>query len=126
MPEQLAEVIGARFEVAERVVIVTASIGITLCAGGRAAEDLVREADTAMYAAKAMGRAGYELFTAEQGTRVTDRLLVENELRVALDHREMWLAYQPKVAPGVPKVRSSLPLVSNSSTTLPFLASAST
>jgi diguanylate cyclase (GGDEF)-like protein len=93
----LSAAITPHFEVADRVFAVTASIGISFGGSQRRAEDLIREADTAMYVAKDGGRARCELFNNELRERVTDRLLIETELREATHRNELWVAYQPKI-----------------------------
>jgi diguanylate cyclase (GGDEF)-like protein len=78
---------------------VSASVGIALSSGAdRLAEDLIREADAAMYRAKERGRGGYELYDEAMRARATERLQTENQLAHAIDHDELRLAYQPIVA----------------------------
>jgi diguanylate cyclase (GGDEF)-like protein len=94
---QLGEVISRPFQLVDRAMTLTASIGIAMGTRGRHVEDIIREADTAMYAAKARGRACHQLFAEDQEDRVTNRLLIESELRAALTNGELRLAYQPKM-----------------------------
>jgi diguanylate cyclase (GGDEF)-like protein/PAS domain S-box-containing protein len=77
---------------------VTASIGIALAEGGELAEDVIRDADAAMYRAKERGRARYELFDEGMRGRAISRLRVENDLRRALERDELTLDYQPLVS----------------------------
>jgi diguanylate cyclase (GGDEF)-like protein/PAS domain S-box-containing protein len=77
---------------------VTASIGIALAQGGELAEDLVRDADAAMYRAKERGRARYELFDEAIRGRALSRLRVDSDLRRALERDELTLDYQPLVS----------------------------
>jgi diguanylate cyclase (GGDEF)-like protein len=82
----------------EHEVFVTTSIGIVW--GTREyerASDLVRDADIAMYRAKAQGRARYEIFNAEMHAQAIKRLHVENDLRKALERQEFVVYYQPIV-----------------------------
>ena len=76
-----------------------ASIGI---APGHAdyatTEELLRDADTAMYRAKAAGKASYVVFDHDMYARARARLRVETELRQALDNRELRVHYQPLVS----------------------------
>jgi EAL domain-containing protein (putative c-di-GMP-specific phosphodiesterase class I) len=72
-----------------------ASIGITTVQ--RAHDDVLRDADLAMYHAKAAGRGRYALFRPEMRTAVTERLELESELRGASERGEMLLEYQPIV-----------------------------
>jgi diguanylate cyclase (GGDEF)-like protein/PAS domain S-box-containing protein len=80
-------------------IFVSASIGIALGHGGYTRpEDVMRDADTAMYRAKSLGRARYEVFDLSMHARAVDRLSLENDLRRALDHNEFELHYQPIVS----------------------------
>ena len=75
-----------------------ASIGIAPGHPGYATtEELLRDADTAMYRAKAAGKAGYVVFDQDMYARARARLRVETELRQALDNRELRVHYQPIV-----------------------------
>jgi diguanylate cyclase (GGDEF)-like protein/PAS domain S-box-containing protein len=75
-----------------------ASIGIALWNDSSAdLDDLMRAADTAMYAAKDLGRNTFQFYTDAFLERVQRRLTVENELRTALRRDEFRLAYQPTV-----------------------------
>ncbi|HET7273979.1 MAG TPA: EAL domain-containing protein [Longimicrobiaceae bacterium] len=83
----------------------SASIGIVLgTAGYETPEQLLRDADTAMYRAKSTGRGRYEIFDRELHRVVTARLRDEAELRRALDGDEFRLHYQPIVALGTSKM----------------------
>ena len=65
---------------------VSASVGIAVAGDlARTAEDLVGEADAAMYRAKENGRGGFELFDAVMRGHASERLRVENDLRRALE-----------------------------------------
>ncbi len=80
-------------------VFTTASIGIALSLTGYTrAQDILRDADTAMYRAKALGKARHEVFDASMHARAVDRLSLENDLRRAVDRGEFALHYQPIVA----------------------------
>jgi diguanylate cyclase (GGDEF)-like protein len=84
--------------------VVSVSVGITIARHeGRSAEDLIREADAAMYRAKEAGRDGYEVFDDVMRATAVRRLTIESELRAALQHDELKLAYQPYV--GLPDGR---------------------
>lgn len=76
----------------------SASIGIALCANGETRADaLLRDADTAMYRAKANGRARAEIFGAEMSAEALRLLQLETDLRHAIDRGEFVLEYQPIV-----------------------------
>ena len=96
--ERIASVFTRPFVLAGQEHFVTISIGIALAAGGELAEDLVRDADAAMYRAKDRGRARYELFDEVMRGRAMSRLRVENDLRRALERDELRLVYQPVVS----------------------------
>jgi len=82
-------------------VVVGVSIGIARggIGGGlaRAAPELLRNADLAMYRAKAQGKGRYEVFEPEMHAAVLDRLALEGDLRHALEQNEFRLVYQPIV-----------------------------
>lgn len=77
-------------------VFISASIGIALSTDGpRTADEMLRDADIAMYRAKAMGKARYEVFNESMRAAATSRLQLENEIRVGIERREFELFYQP-------------------------------
>ncbi|HEX6177706.1 MAG TPA: GGDEF domain-containing phosphodiesterase, partial [Thermoanaerobaculia bacterium] len=76
-------------------------IGITIGATEyERPEQILRDADTAMYRAKAQGRGRSEIFDSEMRSEVVARLQLENDLRRAIDRRELVLFYQPIVRLG--------------------------
>ncbi|MET0728657.1 MAG: EAL domain-containing protein [Acidimicrobiales bacterium] len=99
----IAERLGEAFTHPMRVLgndlVATASIGIALGrdATPEAATGLLRDADAAMYRAKARGRARFELFDDDMRERARHRLRMETELRRAMDNGELVLHYQPVV-----------------------------
>lgn len=89
------------FLIAGRDLSASASIGIAVTRiGETAAEDILRNADIAMYRAKARGKHRYELFEPKLLAQAAGRLQLETDLRRALERREFVLAYQPIVALG--------------------------
>ncbi|MBN8503421.1 MAG: EAL domain-containing protein [Burkholderiales bacterium] len=60
------------------------------------ASDVMRWADAAMYEAKRRGKDGFQLFSEAIGASLRERLALERDLRVALEHRGLHLAYQPQ------------------------------
>ncbi len=80
-------------------VVVSASIGVALCAPGeKTAEQLLREADTALYAAKARGRARLQHFNDELYAQAEKRVQIESDLRLALRASQLFVVYQPQVS----------------------------
>ncbi|WP_053057803.1 EAL domain-containing protein [Rubrobacter aplysinae] len=74
------------------------SIGITLGgSGGEDREELLGDADTAMYRAKQKGKNRYEMFQPELKDEARTRLELENDLRYAIDNDQLTVHYQPKV-----------------------------
>ncbi|MBI1190367.1 MAG: EAL domain-containing protein [Tepidisphaera sp.] len=61
-------------------------------------DDVLRDADTAMYEAKTAGKGRYVVFDASMRMRVRDRMAIENDLRSAIANRELRVHYQPIVA----------------------------
>ena len=77
---------------------VTASIGIAIYPdNGPGLEALIKNADTAMYRAKDLGRNGFQLYSPAMNARSFERLAMESALRHALKRNEFRLAYQVKV-----------------------------
>lgn len=74
-----------------------ASIGITLCpVDGKDPDNLLRNADLALYRAKAQGRNTYEFYAVDMTSHVEERKALERDLRVALAENRLGLLYQPQ------------------------------
>ncbi len=96
--ERLVASVSKPFELESREVVVSVSIGVVMAdARYQRAEDMVRDADTAMYRAKDRGKARCELFDTSMLAAAEERLLIESDLRRALDRQEFRLHYQPIV-----------------------------
>ena len=78
-------------------VVVTASIGIVYAAHDRNTQDLLRDADVAMYMAKGAGKNRLVVFQPSMQERVATRLRLENDLRTAVAEQQFELHYQPLV-----------------------------
>lgn len=79
--------------------VVTGSIGIALYPGdGTDLQTLSKNADTAMYRSKQLGRNAYSFFTQEMQTRSARNLRISNALRNAIEREEFHLVYQPKIS----------------------------
>lgn len=80
-----------------RATYTSGSIGIALSAPGATAGDLLRDADTAMYRAKALGKGMAVVFDQEMRQQALERLEMETDLRRAVERQEFEIHYQPKV-----------------------------
>jgi diguanylate cyclase (GGDEF)-like protein/PAS domain S-box-containing protein len=86
------------FSIDNKHLEINASIGVsTYPRDGRDAETLINRADTAMYAAKLLGRNNCQFFKADMQARVLERESLEGALRQALSREEFVLHYQPKI-----------------------------
>jgi diguanylate cyclase (GGDEF)-like protein len=84
--------------VSGKEVVVSASVGVALCKPGmKSAAQLLREADTALYAAKDRGRGRLEPFSDELYARAERRMQIESDLRAALREQQLFVEYQPQV-----------------------------
>lgn len=96
---RIQESLSAPFSVVGREVFTSASIGIAFGPAHYANPDeVMRDADTAMYHAKSRGKARHEVFDAVMHARVRDRLSLENDLRRAVAAHDFEVHYQPIVA----------------------------
>ena len=96
--ERLRSVVAAPFNLGGHELFVTASVGIAVSAPHYGhAEELLRDADIAMYRAKALGRARHEVFQPGMHTTAVALLHLENDLRRAVERGELVLVYQPIV-----------------------------
>jgi len=87
------------YQLGEHEVYCTASIGIvTSDTPATSAEDVLRDADTAMYEAKVAGKGRYASFDVSMRQRVQNRLNLENDLRKAIDTQQLFVMYQPIVS----------------------------
>lgn len=73
----------------------TTSVGVAIAAGHESAKEMIRNADLAMYSAKAAGRGCYALYKPEMYRAARERLKLQQDLRRALDTQAFTLRYQP-------------------------------
>jgi len=86
------------FEIDDRELILTASIGIAVFPDdGDNASELLRNADSAMYNAKELGRNAYSYFTEAMNKEVSRRLALEEQMHGALNRNEFQVFYQPQI-----------------------------
>lgn len=77
---------------------VSCSIGIALYPqDGDNADDLLKRADTALYTVKSRGKNGYDFFDPTMEAKSLERILMENELRKAIEQEQFQIYYQPKI-----------------------------
>lgn len=97
--EHLLDLFRDPFQLNQRELILTLSIGIAMYPkNGVTASDLLRNADTAMYRAKASGRNSYSFFTKAMNDVLHRRIEIEAQIRGALERGEFEVYYQPKIA----------------------------
>ena len=79
-------------------VFITASIGVAVYPDdGENAEVLLKNADTAMYYSKSQGKNNYQFYRRSMNATAFEKLTLENDLRKALDRKELILYYQPQI-----------------------------
>jgi len=97
--ERVQKELAAPFVVNQEQIVISASIGIASSTSPHTrAEDLVRDADIAMYRAKRTGKARCEVSDTAMHANAVKRLRLETDLRKALDHGEFLVYYQPIVS----------------------------
>ena len=95
---RIQETLSKPIMVAGREVFTTASIGIAFGAiEHNTPDEIIRDADTAMYHAKSRGKARHEMFDTDLHAWTRDRLDLENDLRHAVDSKDFEVVYQPIV-----------------------------
>ena len=92
----LIEQVSRPYSIDGHRVVIGASVGVAIGDPGRCtADSLVRDADLALYAAKDAGRGKHCFYEQAMHTEASDRQVLENDLRQAIDKGELWVAYQP-------------------------------
>ena len=96
--QKILRALAAPYDLDGNEVFVTVSIGITLYpTDSDDIETLIRDADAAMYGAKAAGRNNYQYYTESMNARAAEKLQLETRIRRAVERREFVLHYQPKI-----------------------------
>lgn len=97
--ERIHEELTQPFNLDKNSAFASASIGIALSSTGyERPEDILRDADTAMYRAKENGKARYEMFDSGMHAKAVSRLQLEHDLRQAVEQKEFCVYYQPIIA----------------------------
>jgi diguanylate cyclase (GGDEF)-like protein len=97
--ERLQRALAVPYNLGGHEVFTTVSIGIAISATDyHRPEDILRDADTAMYRAKQRGKARHEMFDQAMHTRAMDLLGLERDLRWAVERQELFIQYQPIVS----------------------------
>ena len=90
--------LGQPYAYKDKLLHSTPSIGLsTFPADGDSVETLLKHADIAMYAAKALGKNNFQFFSPAMNEGAIERMHIEQELRLALEREEFVLHYQPQV-----------------------------
>jgi diguanylate cyclase (GGDEF)-like protein/PAS domain S-box-containing protein len=97
--DRILESLSVPVTVAHNELMIRASLGISIAESGTAtdADELIRNADAAMYIAKGEGKGGYRIFEPAMHERVLARLQLQADLQLALEREEFELHYQPLV-----------------------------
>ncbi len=98
LAEKILQGLNKPFDLGPKKVFISGSIGITIYPiDDREPEQLLCNADIAMYAAKDKGRGAFEYFSADMRETIKTRNQLEQDLRQAIEHNEIYLDYQPQI-----------------------------
>lgn len=99
LAEEIVAAFDEPFRLGKHELFLSTSVGISIFpADGLTVVDLMRNADSAMYRAKAIGRGRYHFYTPEMTSEAQDKIRMENLLRRALENGELSVHLQPQVA----------------------------
>jgi EAL domain-containing protein (putative c-di-GMP-specific phosphodiesterase class I) len=96
--ERILTQFASPFDIQARIIFASVSIGVALGDSAATSNDLLRNADTAMYYAKTRGKARYQIFDEGMRGRAVARMELESDLRKAIDEGDFLLYYQPEVS----------------------------
>ncbi|WP_370641103.1 EAL domain-containing protein [Brevibacillus sp. HD3.3A] len=98
LANQIMEALQRPFILQDHSFNMSCSIGIALYPqDGDNADDLLKRADTALYTVKSRGKNGYDFFDPTMEAKSLERILMENELRKAIEQEQFQIYYQPKI-----------------------------
>ena len=96
--QRVLQTIARPSQIEGRELSVSCSVGVSIFPrDGRDVQTLLKNADTAMYKAKELGRNNFQFYSPEMNTVITERLEMQSALRSAVEHKQFALLYQPKV-----------------------------
>lgn len=99
LAQKLMSTLEEKFEIENQALFIGTSIGISLFPkDGESTEQLIANADAAMYRAKEQGRRNYQFYTHDLTESAYDRVMLEGGLRNALEKQELTLYYQPQIS----------------------------
>jgi diguanylate cyclase (GGDEF)-like protein/PAS domain S-box-containing protein len=105
MAKRAQDALAEPFETEDQQIYVTASIGVALPESSeQTPEGILRDADIAMYRAKAAGRAQYQVFDEDMHRSAVRLLTLETQLRRAVENNEFVLHYQPIISLGIGRI----------------------
>lgn len=96
--EKIQKELALPFDLSGHEVFTSVSVGIALDTGYEKPEDILRDADTAMYQAKLQGKARYQIFDNDMHSAAMNALTVETDLRRGVEREEFCVHYQPIVS----------------------------
>ncbi len=96
--ERIQKELSLPFDLSGREVFTSASVGIAMDIGYKQPQDILRDADTAMYRAKLSGKARYRIFDKDMHSDAVNVLQIETDLRRGIDRKEFCVHYQPVVS----------------------------
>ena len=96
---RLSDLMNQPYMIFDQKLVVTASIGVLLSSDRYSnTDEMLRDADFAMYNAKSSGKATFTIFDNNIGEQASQSLRIDNDLRYAVDRKELFLEYQPIVS----------------------------
>ncbi len=86
------------YEIENKIIYLTASIGVAVYFEDmEGAESIIRHGDIALRQAKSLGKNRFTIYEKEMSEQISERLLMANELRIAIERGEMYLCFQPQI-----------------------------